>query len=206
MTKSKSSKKPPGRPQTSNKLRIIGGQWRGRKLSFPDSEGLRPTPDRVRETLFNWLSADIAGARCLDLFAGSGALGLEALSRGAAAVDFVDASTEVCRQLHSNLQTLQATAALHTTTATGQLAAYGAGQQPPFDIVFLDPPFGQQLLAPCMVLLDQYRLLREGSWIYIETGRGEPLPTPPVHWQLHREKTAGQVNYRLFLVNAVPGN
>jgi len=203
MTKKKSPKKPPTHPQTANRLRIIGGQWRGRKLSFPDSQGLRPTPDRVRETLFNWLGADIAGARCLDLFAGSGALGLEALSRGAAAVDFVDAAAEVCRQLRSNLQTLQTTQTLYAATAIAQLEAYGAKQQPPFDIVFLDPPFGQQMLAPCMALLDQYQLLREGSWVYIESGRGEVLPPAPSHWQLHREKTAGQVSYRLFLVDAV---
>jgi 16S rRNA (guanine966-N2)-methyltransferase len=206
MTKSKSAKKPTGRAPGSNTLRIIGGQWRGRKLRFPDSDGLRPTPDRVRETLFNWLGTEITGARCLDLFAGSGALGLEALSRGAAAVDFVDTAASAIAQLHSNLQTLQSTQPLYATTAVAQLAAYGASGQPPFDIIFLDPPFAQQLLAPCTALIEQHQLLTQGSWVYVETGRRDLLPPLPDHWQLYREKNAGQVNYRLYLVDAVQGH
>ncbi len=184
----------------SNQLRIIGGDWRGRKLSFPAIEGLRPTPDRVRETLFNWLAAIVPGARCLDLFAGSGALGLEALSRGAASVDLVDASAEVCQQLNSNLHIL----GCHNARVWRQKADQWLQQQPAsasYDIIFLDPPFRQNLLADCIHAIDQQQLLADKAWVYIEMGKEEPLPELPVHWHLHREKTAGQICYRLFIVH-----
>ena len=192
--------------RTPNQLRIIGGQWRGRKLSFPTIDGLRPTPDRVRETLFNWLAAEIPGARCLDLFAGSGALGLEALSRGASHVDLVDSNSLAVQQLQQNLQLLnthQATAWLDS--AEGYLdrlsiAGLSKAEQNSYDLVFLDPPFRMDLAEACIAKLTELQLFSPRSWVYLEMGSDEALPDIPSHWHLHREKTAGQVCYRLFAI------
>ncbi len=188
---SRGGKPGPGR------LRIIGGQWRGRRLTFTPALGLRPTTDRVRETLFNWLAPAIHGARCLDLFAGSGALGLEALSRGAAHCDFVDNSAPVIRQLGDYLGELdaRARATCHCSDAQGYLAQATG----PWDIVFIDPPFGQNLVEPCCLLLANGRLAPE-ALVYVETGATEPSPALPPHWTCHREKRAGGVDYRLFVV------
>lgn len=192
----RSTNKPDGQ------LRIVGGCWRGRKLSFPAIEGLRPTPDRVRETLFNWLTPDIAGARCLDLFAGSGALGLEALSRGASWVDLVDAAAQACSQLRDNLRLLQAdNGAVWLETAQSRLAKFNPGQDQSYDIVFLDPPFHQGLLAASIDTLESDQLLSPQASIYIETSSDEMPPPVPANWHLHREKLAGQVCYRLFKRN-----
>jgi 16S rRNA (guanine966-N2)-methyltransferase len=189
--------------KSANQLRIIGGQWRGRKLQFPSVDGLRPTPDRVRETLFNWLAPDIQGARCLDLFAGSGALGLEALSRGASFCCFVDASPPATRQIAANLEALACDrATLHSITALSWLQQFDPNQHPPFDILFLDPPFGQNLLAKCLEVIAQNPVLSPDGLAYMETGQHEPLPTLPPGWQLHREKNAGQVSYRLYTMTA----
>ncbi|TGD72738.1 16S rRNA (guanine(966)-N(2))-methyltransferase RsmD [Mangrovimicrobium sediminis] len=189
-----------GRPGHSE-LRIIGGQWRGRKLRFAPEEGLRPTTDRVRETLFNWLTPEVHGARCLDLFAGSGALGLEALSRGAAHCDFVDTSPRVIRQLRQHLDTLGAGAAgcCHQRPALDYLAGQSDAAQP-WDIVFVDPPFGHALAGPSCAQLDARGLLAPDALVYLETGAGEPLPELPAGWDCHREKRAGGVAYRLFVV------
>lgn len=190
-------KKNGGSQKGANQLRVIGGQWRGRKLAFPTIEGLRPTPDRVRETLFNWLSGDISSARCLDLFAGSGALGFEALSRGAAHVDMVDSASAVSCQLQSNAELLKAgNIKIHQAKALSFLAS----QPPPYDIIFLDPPFRQSLLTECLNAISQQELLKPGAWLYIEMGSDEPLPPLPSNWHLHREKSAGQVCYRLFAI------
>jgi len=159
-----------------NRLRIIGGQWRGRRLEFPDVPGLRPTPDRVRETLFNWLQADIVGARCLDLFAGSGALGLEALSRGASRVVLVDESPVATRQLEDNLQTLRTDDARIVRLPVQTFLARGPGDAR-YDVVFLDPPFAQGLIPPSLQLLEERGWLAPGTRIYI--------------------KRSGQVIYRL---------
>lgn len=177
-------------------LRIIGGRWRGRKLRFTAAEGLRPTPDRVRETLFNWLTADIRDARCLDLFSGSGALGLEALSRGAAHCDFVDSNPASLAQIQRHLQDLgaQSQGGCHTARASDFLAR----AENPWDIVFLDPPFGQALIAPTCELLETRALLTAGACIYIESGAGDTTPEPPEPWQLHRDKSAGAVSYQLY--------
>lgn len=193
------SKKNYSNQKGGNQLRVIGGQWRGRKLSFPTIEGLRPTPDRVRETLFNWLAGDINGARCLDLFSGSGALGYEALSRGAGHVDMVDSAAAVSRQLQLNARLLEAdNLKIHQANALVFLAS----QPAPYDIIFLDPPFRQGLMADCLNTITQQRLLKPGAWLYIEMGRDEPLPPVPAEWQLHREKSAGQVCYRLFAIGS----
>lgn len=192
----RSRRRPQDPPAAAGLLRIIGGRWRGRKLRFTAAEGLRPTPDRVRETLFNWLAADIRDARCLDLFSGSGALGLEALSRGAAHCDFVDRNPASIAQIRNHLEELgaQALGSCHAAMASDFLA----GADSPWDIVFIDPPFGQALVAPVCESLQNRALLAAGASIYIETGAGDTVPQLPEPWQLHREKTAGAVCYRLY--------
>lgn len=178
-----------------NQLRIIGGSWRSRRLDFPDVEGLRPTPDRVRETLFNWLMPVIHGARCLDLFAGSGALGLEALSRGAASVVLVDRDPRVIATLRKHLQTLQAQGA---TLAQQGALDFLQGEPIPLDIIFLDPPFRQGLLQPALELLDSRGWLAPGARIYIEQESEQPMVAMPEGWELLRELKAGQVACRLL--------
>jgi 16S rRNA (guanine966-N2)-methyltransferase len=177
-----------------NQLRIIAGQWRGRRLSFPDLPELRPTPDRVRETLFNWLVPALPGARCLDLFAGSGALGIEALSRGAAEVVFVERQPLAIRALRENLARLDAGCArVEAADALVWLRQPGT----PFEIVLLDPPFGAGLLEPACALLEQGGWLAANAWIYLEAEADWPTLPLPVRWTLHREKIAGRVAYRL---------
>ncbi|MDH5776620.1 MAG: 16S rRNA (guanine(966)-N(2))-methyltransferase RsmD [Gammaproteobacteria bacterium] len=182
---------------TRNQLRIIAGQWRSRKLSFPSIEGLRPTPDRVRETLFNWLAPTIEGARCLDLFSGSGALGLEALSRGAGEVVMLDQNSKVIRQLKENLSLLDCT---QGKVVQSDAISYLQSCPDRFDIVFLDPPYRQNLIAPCCALLAQNSLLNPGAAIYIELEKEASLPELPTDWTLTRSKTAGQLAYHLVVV------
>jgi 16S rRNA (guanine966-N2)-methyltransferase len=178
-----------------NRLRIIGGEWRGRKLSFPAIPGLRPTPDRVRETLFNWLREVLPGARCLDLFAGSGALGLEALSRGAAEVVMVDHNPVVVAQLREHCRQLKA----HNASVVQAEARVFLQETPqPFDIVFLDPPFNGGLLAPCLAELAARHWLTPTARLYLETDRRSPLPPLPADWTILRHKQAGQVGYYLL--------
>lgn len=180
-------------------LRIIGGQWRSRKVPFPIIEGLRPTPDRVRETLFNWLQGVTEGARCLDLFAGSGALGLEALSRGAESVTFIDSSPQVVRQLRDNLQELKsARNEVVAAPALEWLQARQTDLEPRYDLVFLDPPFNQGLLAEVCQLLETRNLLAENAAVYLESEADWTPAGIPDNWQEHRCKNAGQVTYRLF--------
>jgi len=179
----------------SGQIRIIGGQWRGRKLPVPDSPGLRPTTDRVRETLFNWLAPSMVNARCLDCFAGSGALGLEALSRYAGASTLIEMERSVAQQLQQNLATLKAANAnvVNTNTLTF-LNQTGT----PHDIVFVDPPFRKGLLDETLRLLEVNGWLADDALIYVESEVENGLPQVPVHWDLHREKVAGQVAYRLY--------
>ncbi|MGV7091188.1 16S rRNA (guanine(966)-N(2))-methyltransferase [Siccibacter turicensis] len=180
---------------TSGQIRIIGGQWRGRKLPVPDSPGLRPTTDRVRETLFNWLAPHLVDARCLDCFAGSGALGLEALSRYAARTTLIEMERGVAQQLTQNLATLKATQGQVVNTNTLEFLSK-SGE--PHDIVFVDPPFRKGLLEQTVTLLEQNGWLADNALIYIESEAEGGLPALPASWQLHREKVAGQVAYRLF--------
>ena len=184
------------KPKAHNQLRIIGGQWRGRKLPFPDVNGLRPTGDRIRETLFNWLAPDIQDARCLDLFAGSGALGLEALSRGAQLSLLLECDTAAAAQLRANLVLLKASGGKVVNADTLKTLAQG-NTDAPYDVIFIDPPF--QLNAWQVVIdnLEVGNFLADNAIIYIESGRDASYITPS-HWQLHRDKSAGQVNYRLF--------
>ncbi|ELY4374702.1 16S rRNA (guanine(966)-N(2))-methyltransferase [Cronobacter sakazakii] len=180
----------------SGQIRIIGGQWRGRKLPVPDSPGLRPTTDRVRETLFNWLAPYLVGARCLDCFAGSGALGLEALSRYAADATLLEMERGVAQQLHKNLATLKSSAAKVVNTNTLNFLNQNGE---PHDIVFVDPPFRKGLLEETLNLLETRGWLAPQALIYVESEVENGLPPVPASWQLHREKVAGQVAYRLYL-------
>ena len=198
---------PPGR----NSVRIIGGAWRGRRLTFPTLLGLRPTPDRVRETLFNWLQAPITGARCLDLFAGSGALGFEALSRGAGSVIFVEQSPLAARNLGAGLARLGATtkarvvemgAGRFLKSAGGAAGAFGGAA---FDVVFLDPPFGQNALSEYIPLLAAGGWLKVHSLVFLESERSAGVPALPPHWSLLKSKTAGAVGYHLVRVDAHAG-
>lgn len=177
-------------------LRIIGGSWRGRKFDFTPVEGLRPTSDRIRETLFNWLTPAIHGARCADLFAGSGALGMEALSRGAQHCDFVDTSNTAIRSISQHLDTLGAMNCAHCHTM--QAEHFLKSTHETYDIVFVDPPFDRQLAEPACLLLAQQQLLRPQALVYVETGSAHELGDMPHNWNLHREKVSGGVASRLY--------
>jgi 16S rRNA (guanine966-N2)-methyltransferase len=177
-------------------VRIIGGEWRGRKLHFPPSAGLRPTPDRVRETLFNWLQFELAGARCLDLFAGSGALGFEALSRGAAEVVFVERDPASAREISEMLVRLRCDRG--RVEQVDALAWVKRGPPPgPFDIVFLDPPYGEAWLPVLTEELERGGWLAPGAWVYLEDTAARGEPTLPAGWTLLRSKRAGDVGYHL---------
>ena len=181
----------------SNTIRIIGGEHRGRKLRFPDVKGLRPTADRARETLFNWLQASTPGAICLDLFAGSGAIGLEALSRGASAVVFCEQSAAAAQRLQENIKLL----GLQDRTQVQRTDARRLLQQSPgrsFDIVFVDPPFAAGLLAEICRQLEQSGWLATNAFIYLEQDSSQPWPDLPSNWLLSRETTAGQAACRLY--------
>jgi len=200
MSKAKTMKKP--NRAASGQIRIIGGQWRGRKLPVPDSPGLRPTTDRVRETLFNWLAPSMVDAHCLDCFAGSGALGLEALSRYAASATLLEMERSVAQQLQQNLATLKAVNAKVVNTNT---LTYLAGQGTPHTIAFIDPPFRKGMLEETVRLLENNGWLADDALIYIESEVENGLPPVPAHWLLHREKVAGQVAYRLYHREAPQG-
>lgn len=178
-------------------VRIIGGQWRGRKIAIPPVLKLRPTPDRVRETLFNWLMPVIAGARCLDLFAGSGALGLEALSRGAHFVSFIDNDRKVIDHLHYYLRELGANNAT-VQQADSRFSLPKNEPFQPFDIVFLDPPFHQNEIVPCLEWLKQPGWLAPNALIYIEVEADWPGWSMLQEWQVVRSQRAGQVSYSLI--------
>jgi 16S rRNA (guanine966-N2)-methyltransferase len=196
-TDRKSPRRSPAAKKKSSypgRLRIIGGRWRGRRLSVPESEGLRPTPDRVRETLFNWLQPYLAGAGCLDLFAGTGALCLEALSRGAGRVVMVEQAAPVAERLRQTLEMLDA----ENATVVRTDAVEYLGQAPEaFDIIFLDPPFRSDLVARCAGLIETRGWIKPGGLVYIEApSRIKSLPLPAT-WELIRSKEAGQVGYHL---------
>jgi 16S rRNA (guanine966-N2)-methyltransferase len=177
-------------------LRLIGGAWRSRKLPFREIPGLRPTPDRVRETLFNWLAPIVPGAYCLDLFAGSGALGLEALSRGAGETWFVETHGATATALRSNLQLLNATTG-HVWHGDAE-AFLAQPCQRPFDIVFLDPPFRHGWLDRICPLLESGGWIAPCGRVYLEYERENPPTGIPLSWHSLRKKEAGQLTYHLF--------
>jgi 16S rRNA (guanine966-N2)-methyltransferase len=176
-----------------NSFRIVGGRHRSRRLHFPDIPGLRPSPDRVRETVFNWLAPLLPGARVLDLFAGSGAFGLEALSRGAAEAVFVEKAAPAAQAITQSLEILGESAVVHTGDA---IAWLDAGPPTPFDIIFVDPPYRAGLMSPTIERLAR-GWLAPGSRIYLECGRDQSLPELPADWEILKEKTAGEVHYSL---------
>jgi len=182
-------------PVAVGKIRIIGGSLRGSKLSVLPAHGLRPTPDRVRETLFNWLMPVIGGARCLDLFAGTGALGIEALSRGAGWVDFAERDRQIAQSLQLDLARLHQTqCAVRTMDALQMLAEKPTAS---YDIVFADPPFESALWQPAAAALEANAWLRDDAWIYLEMPVSAQ-PALPANWTLHRESAAGAVRYVLY--------
>jgi 16S rRNA (guanine966-N2)-methyltransferase len=179
--------------KSSNTLRIIGGDWRGRKLEFPPSPNLRPTGDRIRETLFNWLAPDIRGSRCLDLFAGSGALGLEALSRGASHCTFLETSAIAINVIGNHLTQLNA-------GGRGRVVNTNAlfWQDDPFDIVFVDPPFSEGLAIDSLSHLINNRLLTDGALVYLEVPSTTSLEYLPACLSVVRDKRTGSVRYLLL--------
>lgn len=198
---------PARRPDTApaghrGEVRIIGGAWRGRKLQFPSAETLRPTPDRVRETLFNWLQFDVPGRRCLDLFAGSGALGFEALSRGAAEVVFVERDPRVAAAIGAALRVLRCD---RGQVATQDAFTYLRQAVPrPFDLVFLDPPYDERWLERACTTLESGGWLAPGAWVYLEDTAARGAPTLPEGWTLLRSRKAGDVGYHLARRGGVP--
>ncbi|MFP5441888.1 MAG: 16S rRNA (guanine(966)-N(2))-methyltransferase RsmD [Gammaproteobacteria bacterium] len=183
-------------PAEQNSVQVIGGRWRGRRIRFPDGEGLRPTPSRLRETLFNWLAPTLRDSRVLDLFAGSGVLAIEALSRGAREAVLVDASPAACAQLDRELAALgDAEAVVVRADALAFLARHSGG---PFNLVFLDPPYHRGLLAPAMQALEARGLLAAGAMIYVESEMTPGYDIVPPNWRLHRRQESGQVCSSLY--------
>ena len=174
----------------ANRVRIIAGRWRSRLVKFPPTMSLRPTPDRVRETLFNWLGQRLDGLNCLDLFAGSGALGFEALSRGAARVVMVERDREAVNALRANAREL---AAEGLDVVQAEALAWLAGNKEKFDVVFLDPPYASDLAGRALAGLAAH--LASGARVYVESAR--PLE-PGAAWRVLREDRAGAVRYALF--------
>lgn len=182
-------------------VRIIGGEWRGRKLKVPTAADLRPTPDRVRETLFNWLAPALAGACCLDAFAGTGALGFEALSRGAARVVMIDQSAVAIQRLREHAQLLKTDRA---DIYQAQLPQQLKPSVQPFDIVFLDPPYASKVLLACCFHLENQRFLAEKAYIYLEARETLTDSLLPPNWRIVKNKRAGQVAYHLAVRYTAP--
>ncbi len=180
--------------RTTEGIRIIGGKWRSRMIAVPDVTAVRPTPNRVRETLFNWLMADVQDAVCLDAFAGSGALGFEALSRGAKSVTFVDSNKEVVKQLKETAKQL---ATSHAEFLLANfITEFKSKQQ--YKIVFLDPPFHQNLIMPCLTLLLEQKLLAVNALIYLEAEAELGEFSLPTGLMLKKYNVAGEVGYYLL--------
>ncbi len=179
----------------ANKLRIIAGEWRSRQLLFEDMPGLRPTPARVRETLFNWLQKEIRGSRCLDLFSGSGALGFEAASRGAKDVLMVEQNAQACRLIHQNKQSL---AANQINIEHSDVFKFLASDPQLFDLVFLDPPFAKGMAQQTCQWLEEKAWLAAQAKIYVEVESQLVLDQMPGNWLCLKQKKAGEVAYYLF--------
>ncbi len=197
MSKKYSNHKTSKQTLAKSELRIIAGQWRGRKVSFLPVEGLRPTPSRIRETLFNWINPMITNAHCLDCFAGSGALGFEALSRGAQSVTMIELHRDVIRELKNNRTLLDTT----QLTIIQQDALVEIQSEQLFDIVFCDPPFNQGLVKPVLENLEQSNCLNDEAVVYLETEKSLKDLELPQGWKIIKEKIAGDVKYMLIKVS-----
>ncbi|MCE0559359.1 16S rRNA (guanine(966)-N(2))-methyltransferase RsmD [Motilimonas sp. E26] len=183
-------------PTKDGQIRIIAGQWRGRKFPVKDLEGLRPTTDRVKETVFNWLAMDVRDANCLDCFSGSGSLAFEALSRYASAAILIEKDKLAAKQLANNLAAVKASNGKVVCTDSITHLSKPASQQ--FDIVFVDPPFRKGLLEPCCEQLESNNWLSTNALIYIEREKELTNPRLPTNWQLIKDKVAGQVIYQVY--------
>ena len=179
----------------SGKIRIIGGKYKGRNLHFPAVNDLRPTPERIRETLFNWLAPYISGSHCLDLFAGSGALGFEAISRGAKNISFVESSRKASHAIEKNIQVLNSDCANVTNQDSINYLKHCNRQ---FDIVFLDPPFKSSLLQSSIDLINEHDLINNTGWVYAEYSAHQQQPNCLSPWKIHRQTKAGDVRASLF--------
>ncbi|MEE9492115.1 MAG: 16S rRNA (guanine(966)-N(2))-methyltransferase RsmD [Gammaproteobacteria bacterium] len=186
--------------KSANQIRIISGQWRGRKIHFPDRPGLRPTSDRIRETLFNWLIPYTGGADCLDLFAGSGALGFEAASRGASRVVIVEKTREVYNSLKATKNMLSADA---VSVIFDDALSWLKINNETFNIIFLDPPFDSDLLISASQLILETRSLKAGGLLYIEA-RSDMDLSLFAGWQIVKSSAAGQVQYALLTAKEIP--
>lgn len=186
-------------------IRLISGEWRGRKLPVHHVEGLRPTTDRVKETLFNWLSMEVPSSRCLDLFSGSGSLGFEAASRHAEHVTMLELNPQVFQQLQKNKQTLSASN-IDIVQANSLDYLTQTRQESTYDIIFIDPPFRQGLLDEVFQRLEDNHWLTDNAFIYVESEKEWQPQHVPNNWSLHREKIAGQVCYRLYKRDAQPAS
>jgi 16S rRNA (guanine966-N2)-methyltransferase len=187
-------KSPPAPRHGTGVVRIIGGRWRGSRLPVTDAAGLRPTPDRVRETLFNWLQPMLAGARVLDLFAGSGALGLEAVSRGAREALLVERDPGVAEALRATVARLHGDA-LATVLRADALEFLRAPLHGRFDLVFVDPPFASDARDAALALLPPW--LADDAWLYLEAPPGAAAPAPQ-EWVAHRQGATREVEYALY--------
>jgi len=188
-----------GRKSQPGRLRIVAGNWRSRLLQIADVPGLRPTSERIRETVFNWLTPALDGARCLDLFAGTGALGFEALSRGAAETVFVEQSPVAAQALRTSIAELDASGAIvHEADAFQFISRKGLGT---FNIVFLDPPFAADMLEDLCRLLEKASILASGARIYLEEDRSAPVVNPPNGWHMVKSRNAGNVRYSLAILD-----
>ncbi|EIJ69697.1 16S rRNA (guanine(966)-N(2))-methyltransferase RsmD [Haemophilus parahaemolyticus] len=202
MRKTPNSKPQKQTSKAMGEVRVIAGLWRGRKLPVLNAEGLRPTTDRVKETLFNWLMMDVANARCLDCFAGSGSLGLEALSRQAQAVVFLEKFANAAQQLKKNLASLKTDKGTVINTDTLTYLSQKNSTEP-FKIIFIDPPFHHNFVPHVLTLLQQNNWLAENALIYVETEKNHPPLLLAENWQIIKEKSAGMVTSRLIQVNSI---
>lgn len=202
-----SSRRPSGPAEANSahggpgEVRIISGQWKGRKLPVLNVQGLRPTTDRVKETLFNWLMQDVAGRQVLDCFSGSGSLAFEALSRHASSALLIELDAKAAKQLQQNLGRIQCSNA--TVVNASCLTYLNKPATCQFDLVFLDPPFRQGLLLPACQQLAQHGWLAADALVYVEAEKELALTDLPENWRLLKEKVAGQLAYRLFIVDGL---
>ena len=202
--RSRSKKSQSSKRNSNGSFRVIGGMWGSRRLNFPSIEGLRPTTDRVKETVFNWLASELEGANALDLFAGSGSLGIEALSRGAASLTAIERDRSASQALQDNVQILDKGGNTQTEVIQADALIWlrqAITKSVSYDLVFLDPPFRQGLLDECIALLSENTILKPGALVYLELEQERNDLILPAHWVQLKEKVAGQVSYRLYEIN-----